>query len=113
MLAATGYSWRTETANISSDGFLCNLPEPFEPGQHLHCIIVLVSAGGTGPLYLEGEAEVVRIIVENSEPGFRIGFRLNGYHVRKNVPDAQTSWLGLSQTLPIPAEISVPYQVGA
>lgn len=72
---------RTSTTNISNSGFYCNTDEPFSPGDQLRCLIVLPPGENDreSPCYLEGDAEVIRLLV--TDGGFAVGCRLNEYHV--------------------------------
>lgn len=72
---------RTSTTNISNSGFYCNTQEPFSPGDQLRCLIVLPAEEDEreDPCYLEGDAEVIRLLV--TDEGFAVGCRLNEYHV--------------------------------
>jgi hypothetical protein len=86
---------RSETSNISNDGFYCTSPQPFSPGDSLACLIVLPaepSDSKESPQFcIEGRVEVVRLVVDNQK-GFGIGCRFGQYHVipRGEIP----SWAG-------------------
>ena len=75
----------TETADISNNGFYCNTPQPFAPGDEFRCIIVLpthcLAPSNNGErLYLEAKVEVVRIAM-NESSGFGIGCEIRHFHV--------------------------------
>jgi hypothetical protein len=85
---------RTETVDISNDGFYCSTTQPFAPGERLTCVIALPAGSGLSEvgrerLYLHAEVDVVRIVVNNGR-GFGIGCRIFGYSVLKY--DAIPSW---------------------
>lgn len=75
---------RSETSNISNDGFYCTSPQPFSPGDSFTCLIVLpaeTSGSKEGTQFcIEGRVEVVRLVVD-SHKGFGIGCRFGQYHV--------------------------------
>ena len=53
---------RTETQDLTTDGFYCWLPEAFEPGEVLECMIELPSSKTTPALRtLYGRATVLRV----------------------------------------------------
>jgi hypothetical protein len=84
---------RTETVDISNDGFYCSTTQPIAPGERLACVIAL-PAGSSGEegrerLYLQAEVDVVRIVLNNGS-GFGIGCRIFDYSVVKS--DAIPSW---------------------
>ena len=72
---------RTSTDNISNSGFYCLTEEPLSPGDRVRCLIVLPAEerAGQPPCYLEGDAEVIRLLV--TEQGFAVGCRISDYHV--------------------------------
>ncbi len=69
----------SETLDISTDGFYCTTPEPFAPGERLHCQIALPNEAG---LYLDADVEVVRVAVSQRESGFGYGCRILEYRLR-------------------------------
>ena len=100
---------RTETLDISNNGFYCITPQPFAPGEQLTCLIgVPVRSAATleckDRLYLQAEVDVVRIVVNNGS-GFGVGCRISDYRVLTN--DAIPSW-ALASTEP--AESATPIE---
>lgn len=77
---------QTETVDVSTDGFYCVADEPFAPGSHVRFVITLPSTtvDGSGiertELYMDGSADVVRVVCE-LQSGFGVGFHINEYHV--------------------------------
>lgn len=77
---------KTETMDVSADGFYCIAGEPFAPGSRVRFIIGLPdakAAGSTSPgskLYMDGYADVVRVICE-LQNGYGLGFHITEYHV--------------------------------
>jgi hypothetical protein len=67
---------RTETDNLSSEGFYCTSQEPFSPGDRLQCdlFIPATTSGRTG-LVLNRAVQVVRVEIRGLEPGFGIACR--------------------------------------
>jgi hypothetical protein len=85
LTAESEFPLRTETADISNNGFYCNTMQPFVPGDILACLIEL-PANSSGAFdsndrfYLEAKVEVVRIVV-NSNSGFGVGCAIREYRV--------------------------------
>lgn len=84
---------RTETENVSMDGFLFHSEQIFPPGECLHFLLVLPGAAGimqsARVTCLKGAVEVVRVTASASGPGFGIGCRMSNYGVLLN-PDLST-----------------------
>ncbi len=85
---------RTETVDISNNGFYCNTTQPFAPGEKLTCLIGLPTRSTASPafgdrLYLLADVAVVRIVVDNSS-GFGVGCRISEFRVLTN--EAIPSW---------------------
>ena len=75
---------RTETTDISSDGFYCTTEEPFGLGDKFKCLISFPSHGhdpAKQGLLLNCAAEVVRVVVRAEIQGFGIGCRISKYEV--------------------------------
>lgn len=76
---------RTETEDVSMDGFLCHCAQVYPPGECLKFLLLLPGLAGspqsTKPMYLKGTVEVVRVTASASGPGFGIGCRLSNYNV--------------------------------
>jgi hypothetical protein len=84
---------RTETTDISSDGFYCTTEEPFGLGDKFNCVIAFPSHSADAArqgLLLNCAAEVVRVVVRAEIPGFGIGCRISQYDVlpAQGAPDA-------------------------
>lgn len=75
------YPVRSETVNISKNGFYCATKEPFAPGDRLRCLlsISVPCDSSESELYLEAEIEVMRVLVDTS--GFGLGCRIGEYHI--------------------------------
>ena len=72
---------RSETLNISKNGFYCATREPFVPGDRLRCLLSISAPCGPmdSELYLDAEIEVMRVLVDTS--GFGLGCRIGEYHI--------------------------------
>jgi hypothetical protein len=95
-LAASGASMpiRTETENVSMDGFFFHSEQLFPPGECLHFLLVLPgAAAGTmhsaRVMCLKGAVEVVRVTASTAGPGFGIACRMSNYSVLLN-PNVST-----------------------
>jgi hypothetical protein len=67
---------RTETDNLSSEGFYCTSREPFSPGDRLECDLFIPGTGSGSPgLVLNRSVKVVRVEIRGLEPGFGIACR--------------------------------------
>ena len=65
----------TETDDLSSTGFYCTSDEPFSPGEHLICDLVIPAyypGNRTSDLVLHRRVRVVRVEIKGLEPGFGI-----------------------------------------
>ena len=85
---------RTETVDISNNGFYCNTTQPFAPGEKLTCLIGLPVRSTASPafgdrFYLLADVDVVRIVLNNGS-GFGVGCRISEFRVLTN--DAIPSW---------------------
>jgi len=86
LLLANGWSVpiRTETENLSMDGFFCHTEELFAPGDRLQFLLLLPAAARNSDAKvtcLQGAAEVVRVRASAPERDYTIGCRLSGYRV--------------------------------
>src|SRR5579864_5404526 len=66
---------KTQTDNLSVEGFYCTSDEPFSPGDRLECEVFLCgnSTGFPGPnLVLHRRVRVLRVEVRGLEPGFGV-----------------------------------------
>ena len=81
---------RTETENMSMDGFFFHSEQVFSPGECLHFLLLLPGAAGAlqpaRVMCLKGAVEVVRVTASAAGPGFGIGCRMTNYSVLLN-PD--------------------------
>jgi hypothetical protein len=69
---------KTETDNLSVDGFYCTSDEPFSPGDRLDCEVFLPvdDTGSRRPnLVLHRRVRVLRVEVRGLEPGFGVACR--------------------------------------
>jgi hypothetical protein len=91
LLLAQGWSvpTRTETQNLSKEGFFCHTRQAFAPGERLKFLLLLPAvtavsecAKGTG---LQGTAEVIRVLAGAADGDFSIACRLSGYSVATNI----------------------------
>ncbi len=76
-----------KTRNVSSDGFFCVCAEPFAPGEHLDCAMLIPTQSPSTReqvLCLECRVEVVR--VETADEGFGLGCRIKDYRIGDLVP---------------------------
>jgi hypothetical protein len=68
-------SVKTRTDNLSSTGFFCTSDQPFWPGEHLNCEIVIPSKElgyNSVDLVLHHRVTVVRVEIKGIEPGFGV-----------------------------------------
>lgn len=69
-----------ETRDISTNGFFCTLEEPLGIGQRLRCLLLFpelkVNHEATCGMCIEAEAEVVRIVADQSQHLFGLGCRI-------------------------------------
>jgi hypothetical protein len=74
---------RSETMDISSDGFYCTTSEPFAPGDRLRCLLSIQVPFDSmeSELTLDAEIEVMRVLIDNDTAGFGLGCRIAEYHV--------------------------------
>lgn len=72
---------RTETENVTMDGFFCYVKELFSPGERLSFLLLLPAAADRPPqaTYLKGEVEVIHLIADSN--GCGMGCRLTHYRV--------------------------------
>ncbi len=91
---------RTETEDVSMDGFFFYTHEPFAPGERLHFLLFLPaparSAADAKTVGLQGLAEVTRVVTSPLRSEFGIGCRLVSYRV---LPNIDTSSDGISSLL--------------
>src|SRR5919197_2885048 len=88
---------RTETQNISIDGFFCYCEYPFSPGDHAKFLLLLPRASKdaeTSKVYICGDAQVVRVSVGVVPPGYGVGCNITSYGV---LPDSAS--LSLDQAV--------------
>ena len=79
---------RTETRDITISGFFCNSSYAFSPGEHVRFLLLLPQPGqhpATDPgMYLRGDAEVIRVSVDEVQHCYGAGFRIANYAVLRN-----------------------------
>jgi hypothetical protein len=66
---------KTQTDNLSVEGFYCTSEEPFSPGDRLECELLLPKndTGFRGPnLVLHRRVRVLRVEIRGLEPGFGV-----------------------------------------
>lgn len=81
------------TRDISSDGFLCLTPRPFEKGEFLVCCIAWPSHGRTGqdkPFALRCNARVVRCEHDPETGFYRTAYRIEDYECNQLDPPSAT-----------------------
>ena len=78
----------TQTENLSSEGFYCKSDQPFSPGEHLECSLLIPPPefGSRRPnLILHRRVSVVRVEIKGLEPGFGIACKFeDGLKLREN-----------------------------
>jgi hypothetical protein len=65
---------RTQTQDLSSEGFYCTSDEPFAPGQWLQCDLALsaITPGSDRGVVIHRLVKVVRVEIKGLDPGFGI-----------------------------------------
>ena len=69
---------KTQTDNLSVEGFYCTSDEPLSPGDLLECEVLLARSGTSfqGPsLVLHRRVRVLRVEIRGLEPGFGVACR--------------------------------------
>jgi len=82
---------RTESRDISRDGFYCLIDQPVRPGERIHCDIVLPTHSlqeSDGVVFLRCSAVAVRVEKLVDEAEFGLACRIEDYHI---VPDSRES----------------------
>lgn len=80
----SGPRWRTQTRNISPNGFYCVLGQLIEPGQKIECDIAVPVHNLRSPkevAYLRCRAEVIRAENLASAGEFGLACRIEEYHI--------------------------------
>jgi hypothetical protein len=74
---------RSETIDISSEGFYCTTSEPFAPGDRLRCLLSIQAPSDSveSELNLDAEVEVMRVLIDNDTSGYGLGCRIAEYHL--------------------------------
>lgn len=83
-----GHEIRSETKNISSEGFYCLCDEAVTPGERLDCVILTpLRAGPESPdvLRLYCRVKVARVELSSDGQKYGIGFRIEDYSVVDSV----------------------------
>lgn len=77
---------RTETENVTMDGFFCYVKELFCPGERLSFLLLLPAAADrpqqAKATYLKGKVEVIHLIADSDRCG--MGCRMSHYRVISN-----------------------------
>lgn len=79
-----GEPLRTETVDVSNNGFYCLVPRPFAPGARMRfriCLPKQASNGSGRDLSVEGVLRVIRLITRDTTIDFAIGCRIEDYRV--------------------------------
>jgi hypothetical protein len=78
-----GYpSVESMTENLTSNGFYCVTKEPFQPGEHLECLIAIPEGAfsyAAAPIRLQCRVKVVR--VESQTGSFGLGCAIEDYEL--------------------------------
>ena len=82
---------RSETVNLSSGGFYCQVSEPFEPGERIDCDILVPQPRGTADnaIVLKCRAQVLRV-ERGPENQYGLGCRIEDYAAGTVGPSALT-----------------------
>lgn len=75
---------RTETRDISRDGFYCLLDQPLQPGERIRCDIVVPTHNALDPgdvVYLRCNAQALRVEKLGAGNAFGIACRIDDYSV--------------------------------
>lgn len=79
---------RTETENMSMDGFFFHSAQMLLPGEHLKFLLVLPGVADVlqpaRAMYLKGTGQVVHLAVSAGDSGFGIGCRISKYRAFVN-----------------------------
>jgi hypothetical protein len=84
MLNGTTHPLRTETRDISSDGFYCVLDQPIRPGERIKCDLVVPTHNSQDPdevVYLRCSAEALRVEKIGSGAEFGLACRIEDFCV--------------------------------
>ena len=80
----TRHPLRTETRDISRDGFYCVLDQPLRPGERIRCDIVVPTHNAQNPeevVYLRCSAQALRVEKLGAGAKFGIACRIEDYCV--------------------------------
>lgn len=80
----TGHSVRTESRDISRDGFYCVLHQPVRPGDRIRCDIVVPTHNSRNPddvVHLRCSVQVVRVEQIGAGSEFGLACRIESYCV--------------------------------
>jgi len=83
-LNSNGYPLRTETRDISKDGFYCLLDRAATPGARIKCDIVMPAHTSQDPdetVYLRCDAQAVRVEKIGSGEEFGLACRIEDYRI--------------------------------
>jgi hypothetical protein len=82
--SGTGHPLRTETSDISKDGFYCLLDQPIRPGERIQCDIVLPTHHSEDPddvVCLRCRAQAVRVEKIGTGAEFGLACRIEDYRI--------------------------------
>lgn len=83
-LRQNGYPIRTQTRDISKDGFYCLLDQPLTPGERIDCDIVVPIHGSQRSddvVYLRCDSQVVRVEKIGTGEEFGLACRIEDYRI--------------------------------
>jgi hypothetical protein len=89
-----GHPLRTQTRNISSDGFYCLVDRPVKPGDSFSCDILIPTHASQDPddvVYLRCNAHAARVESLGDGAGFGLACRIEDYRL---IPGAGSSLFG-------------------
>lgn len=84
MWNGAGHPLRTETRDISKDGFYCLLDQPVRPGERIQCDIVVPTHNAQDPddvVYLRCRAQAVRVEKVGAGAQFGLACRIEDYRI--------------------------------
>ena len=74
---------QSKTANLSCDGFYCNVDEPFTPGERLDCDIVMPAWQAPADSFvIHCRAQVLRLERRGTGPEYGIACRIEDYSIK-------------------------------
>lgn len=80
-----GHVTRTDTENLSCDGFYCVCSEPYAPGEELEASLEVPCRYWNGRpadcLILQCKVEVVRVVLHSSRDDYEVACRIRDYAI--------------------------------